>query len=46
MTGLVGLVGLWGTSRVGKGTSSLSSSAGASSLSSTAGASNSSSLIL
>ena len=55
MTGLVVLIGFWGTSRVGKGAFSLfnlvgvSSSfnlAGASSLSSLAGASSSSSLML
>ena len=43
---IVGLVGLQGTSRVGKGTSSLSNLAGTSSLSSLTGASSSSSLIL
>ena len=43
MVGLVGLVGFWGTSRVGMGTSSLSNSAGASSSSSSAGACSSSS---
>ena len=44
MVGLVGLVGFWGTSRVGISASSLSNSAGASSLSNLAGASSSSSL--
>ena len=42
--GLAGLVGFWGTSRVGTGASSLSDSAGASSLSDSAGASSSFSL--
>ena len=41
--GLAGLVGFWGTSRVGIDASSLSNSAGASSLSSLAGACGSSS---
>ena len=45
MAGLVGLVGLRGTSRVGKGASSLSNLVGTSSLSSLMGASSSSGLI-
>ena len=46
MAVLVGLVGLRGTFRVGKGASSLSGLAGTSSLSSLTGASSSSSLTL
>jgi hypothetical protein len=41
--GIVGLVGFWGTSRVGKGASSSSNSAGASGLSGSVVASSSSS---
>jgi len=46
MVGLVGLVGFWGTSRVGKGAFSLLNSVVASSLSSLVVASSSSSLTL
>ena len=45
MVGLVGLVGFWGTSRVGISTSSLSNSVGASSLSNLVGASSLFSLV-
>ena len=44
--GLVGLVGFWGASLVGKSASSLSNLAGTSSLSSSAGASSLSSSVL
>ena len=46
IVGLVGLVGFWGTSRVGKNASSLSNLVGTSSLSSLAVASSLSSLTL
>ena len=46
MVGLASLVSLWGASKVGRGTSSLSNSASTSSLSSSVGASGSSGLIL